>query len=118
MSGAQVYIEREAHFFGTLVDKLKLRDDVKDLCPVMYAKVPLIKMVFMTIDIDLLFARIERPVIEETLTSLKDDSVLKNCDEASILSLNGNRVTDMILELVQDKENFRITLRCIKLWAK
>jgi len=27
-------------------------------------------------------------------------------------------VTDLILELVPNKDSFRITLRCIKLWAK
>lgn len=30
----------------------------------------------------------------------------------------GRRDTDMILKLVPDKENFELTLRCIKLWAK
>jgi poly(A) polymerase len=68
-------------------------------------------MVFMDVDIDLLFARISAPQISDDLSSLKDDSILKNCDEASILSLNGTRVTDLILELVPHRENFRITLR-------
>jgi hypothetical protein len=90
----------------------------ENICPVPYTKVPIIKMVFMGIDIDLLFARISAPQISDELKSLKDDSILKNCDEASILSLNGTRVTDLILELVPNKDNFRITLRCIKLWAK
>ena len=75
-------------------------------------------MEFMDIDIDLLFARISAPQIGDDFKSLKDDSILKNWDEASILSLNGTRVTDLILELVPNKENFRITLRWIKLWAK
>jgi len=30
----------------------------------------------------------------------------------------GSRVTDEILRLVPHVENFRLTLRCIKLWAK
>ena len=110
-------MDRDEHFFGSLVDKLSKHPDVKDLCPVRYAYVPLIKMVFMDIDIDLLFARIEAPYISKELHSLQDDSVLKNCDQASILSLNGNRVTDMILELVPNKDNFSLTLRCVKLWA-
>jgi len=35
----------------------------------------------------------------------------------SILSLNGCRVTDQILQLVPNIQNFRTALRCIKLWA-
>lgn len=97
---------------------LKSNPNVENLCPVPYTKVPIIKMEFMGIEIDLLFARISSPQISDELKSLKDDSILKNCDEASILSLNGTRVTDLILELVPNKDNFRITLRCIKLWAK
>jgi poly(A) polymerase len=80
--------------------------------------VPIIKMKFMGVEIDLLFARIEAPRIDEELISLADDAILKNCDNQSILSLNGRRVTDAILNLVPNQESFRITLRCIKLWAK
>lgn len=47
-----------------------------------------------------------------------DDNILRGCDKESIRSLNGSRVTDIILKLVPNHENFRITLRCIKLWAK
>ena len=97
------------------------RPEVKErgkLTPVPYTLVPIIKMVFDGVDIDLCYARIEQKVIKEDLDDLKDDNLLKNCDEASIFSLNGSRVTDKILELVPNKENFRMTLKSIKLWAK
>ena len=47
-----------------------------------------------------------------------DDSNLLNMDEKSVLSLNGCRVTQLILKLVPHLENFKIVLRCVKLWAK
>jgi poly(A) polymerase len=105
-------------FFSDLVTILNLEKEVSDLFPVRDAYVPVIKMKFSGIQIDLLFARLSLKTIDDKLTSLQDDSILKNCDKESILSLNGCRVTDQILSLVPYSEHFRITLRVMKLWAK
>lgn len=43
---------------------------------------------------------------------------MRNVDEETIKSLNGCRVTDMILNFIPNKPNFELTLRVIKLWAK
>uniref|UniRef100_A0A8C9B083 Poly(A) polymerase n=1 Tax=Prolemur simus TaxID=1328070 RepID=A0A8C9B083_PROSS len=67
--------------------------------------------------IDILFARLALQTIPEDL-DLRDDSLLKNLDIRCIRSLNGCRVTDEILHLVPNIDNFRLTLRAIKLWAK
>lgn len=71
------FVDRDKHFFGTLVEILKKNPEVTELCPVPYTKVPIIKMKFRDIDIDLLFARISAPIISEDLKSLQDDSILK-----------------------------------------
>ncbi|XP_012790128.2 poly(A) polymerase beta [Sorex araneus] len=104
-------------FFTSFYDKLKLHQDVRDLRAVEEAFVPVIKLCFDGIEIDILFARLALQTIPEDL-DLRDDSLLKNLDIRCIRSLNGCRVTDEILHLVPNIDNFRLTLRAIKLWAK
>jgi poly(A) polymerase len=92
-------VDRDKHFFNNLAGIFRENQYVKELKCVKEAFVPIMTMFFMGVELDLLFARIEVERIQEEL-DLKDDSVLKNCDEKTILSLNGCRVTDMILKLV------------------
>ncbi|XP_072129417.1 poly(A) polymerase beta-like isoform X2 [Mobula birostris] len=110
------HIER-VDFFSSFCDKLKQQDEVKNLRAVEEAFVPVIKLSFDGIEIDILFARLALQTIPEDL-DLRDDVLLKNLDLRCIRSLNGCRVTDEILHLVPNIENFRLTLRAIKLWAK
>ncbi|KAJ8341204.1 hypothetical protein SKAU_G00334950 [Synaphobranchus kaupii] len=110
------HVER-ADFFSSFYEKLKDQEEVKDLRAVEEAFVPVIKLSFDGIEIDILFARLALQTIPEDL-DLRDDSLLKNLDIRCIRSLNGCRVTDEILHLVPNIENFRLTLRAIKLWAK
>ncbi|KAB0386538.1 hypothetical protein FD755_001494 [Muntiacus reevesi] len=107
----------QSDFFTSFYDKLKLQEEVKDLRAVEEAFVPVIKLCFDGIEIDILFARLALQTIPEDL-DLRDDSLLKNLDIRCIRSLNGCRVTNEILHLVPNIDNFRLTLRAIKLWAK
>lgn len=88
-----------------------------DLRSVKDAFVPVIKMKFDGIEIDMLFANLDAKEVTEDI-NLSDDRILKHLTHKDVLSLNGCRVTDAILNLVPDKTAFRLALRTIKLWAK
>uniref|UniRef100_A0A8C0C266 polynucleotide adenylyltransferase n=1 Tax=Buteo japonicus TaxID=224669 RepID=A0A8C0C266_9AVES len=78
------------------------------------AYVPVVMFEFDGIEIDLVFARLSVPTVSGNL-DLRDDSHLRNLDIICIQSLNGCRVTDEILHIVPNKENFWLTLCAIKL---
>ncbi|KAI8433604.1 hypothetical protein MSG28_015625 [Choristoneura fumiferana] len=104
-------------YFSSFYELLRQQSEVRDLRAVEDAFVPVIKMNFDGIEIDLLFARLALKEIPDSF-DLRDDMLLKNLDQKCVRSLNGCRVTDEILRLVPNIDNFRLTLRAIKLWAK
>ncbi|XP_063370381.1 poly(A) polymerase type 3 [Cydia amplana] len=104
-------------YFQSFYELLRQQPQVRDLRAVEDAFVPVIKMNFNGIEIDLLFARLALKEIPDSF-DLRDDMLLKNLDQKCVRSLNGCRVTDEILRLVPNIDNFRLTLRAIKLWAK
>ncbi|XP_050037407.1 poly(A) polymerase beta isoform X2 [Dermacentor andersoni] len=110
------HIER-SDFFTSFVELLRQQEEVKDLRAVEEAFVPVIKMTFDGIELDMLFARLALKDIPED-QDLRDVNILKNLDQKCVRSLNGCRVTDEILHLVPNRETFRLSLRAIKLWAK
>ena len=104
-------------YFSSFYDILKAQEEVTDLRAVPEAFVPVIKMAFDGIEIDLTFARLALKEVAPAM-SLADSQLLKNLDQKCVRSLNGCRVTDEILRLVPRVDNFRTALRAIKLWAK
>ncbi len=111
------FINREDHFFIDLYELLKSTPKVSEINCIKNAAVPIIKMVFDSIHIDMSYAQLDMERIDDNL-NLNDNNLLMNLDEKSCKSLNGRRVADMILKSVPNIETFRSTLRCIKLWAK
>ncbi|XP_031125822.1 nuclear poly(A) polymerase 4-like isoform X1 [Ipomoea triloba] len=111
------YVHRDEDFFITLHGILAEKEEVTELQPVPEAHVPVMKFKFQGISIDLLYASISLLVVPENL-DISDRSVLYNIDEQTVRSLNGCRVADQILKLVPNAEHFRMTLRCLKFWAK
>lgn len=67
-------------------------------------------MQFRGIELDVLYANLAMHVIPENL-DLSPNSVLRGCDEASVRSLNGCRVTDTILRSVPNVPAFRLALK-------
>lgn len=125
------HIKRERDVFGlpdpatgftsppenVLVNILEECPHAADIVAVPESYVPIIKMTYRGVEIDLLCASLSMNRIPASLDIL-EDKVLRNVDEATQRSINGVRVTDAILRLVPNIENFRTTLRAIKLWAK
>ncbi|GMQ08487.1 hypothetical protein CsSME_00052196 [Camellia sinensis var. sinensis] len=111
------YVNREVDFFFILHDILAEMEEVTELQPVPNAHVPVMKLKFNGVSIDLLYASISLLVVPENL-DISDVSVLYNVDEPTVRSLNGCRVADQILKLVPNFKHFHTTLRCLKFWAK
>ncbi|KAF5734539.1 nuclear poly(A) polymerase 1 [Tripterygium wilfordii] len=108
---------RDEDFFGELHRMLSEMPEVTELHPIPDAHVPVMKFKFNGISIDLLYAKLSLWVVPEDL-DISQDSILQSTDEQTVRSLNGCRVTDQILRLVPNIQNFRTTLRCMRLWAK
>lgn len=104
-------------FFDVFAELLKKRPELEEITPVPDAFVPIIKMEFSGISIDLISAKLDIPKVPRDLT-LDNKNLLKNLDEKDLRSLNGTRVTDEILTLVPKPTVFKHALRCIKMWAQ
>lgn len=113
---APKYIERK-EFFKSFAKFLRECPNVTNLVVIEDAFVPLIKFEFDEIEIDLLFARVNSATVGDDF-EIRSDEVLRHLDTRCVRSLNGCRVTDEILRLVPNGETFKVTLRCVKLWAK
>lgn len=105
-------------FFTTFHEMLKNTDGVRDCQAIQNAYVPLIKLFYDDIDMDILFARLTNKQGVPEDQDLREVEILRNLDDKCVRSLNGCRVTDEILHLVPNIETFRLTLRAVKLWAK
>lgn len=104
-------------FFEVFDKILRKRPELEEIALVLDAYVPIIKMEFGGISIDLICARLDIPRIPKDL-KLDDKNLLRNIDEKDLRSLNGTRVTDEILTLVPKPTVFKHALRCIKMWAQ
>lgn len=108
---------KPSDFFETLAEKLRKREEVTKITVVRDAIVPLIKLVFDTIELDLSFAPLRVLRIPEKLNIL-DIENLKGVNEITQRALNGPRVAEDTLSLVNNRDAFRIALRILRIWGK
>lgn len=104
------------HFPNTLRDMSPAKD-IQSMNPVKETFVPLIKIEYAGVDIDLLFVCLPSKSSIGPDLDLKDTNILRGLDDCGIRSLNGTRVTDELLSNVPQVKVFRHATRAIKLWA-
>lgn len=105
------------NFFDVFQKLLRKCPELDEIAAVPDAFVPIIKIKFSGISVDLICAKLDIPQVPLSLT-LEDKNLLRNLDEKDLRALNGTRVTDEILNLVPQTIVFKHALRAIKLWAK
>ncbi|KAK4985168.1 hypothetical protein LTR28_002202, partial [Elasticomyces elasticus] len=113
------HVTRDDFFehFPDLLAKASTPGAIEELTPVPEAHVPIMKLEYSGISIDLIFAQLQVASVPMSL-DLADKSLLRGLDETNLRSVNGTRVTDEILQLVPQTKTFRLALRAIKLWAQ
>ena len=113
------YVQREDFFeyLPKIINRMAPKDAIQEMTPVPDAFVPIIKLQFSGISIDLIYSHLNVTSVPVNF-ALKDPLLLRGLDDRGLRSVNGTRVTDEILELVPQKTTFRTALRGIKLWAQ
>lgn len=103
--------------FPKILEELAPPGAIEELTSVPDAYVPIMKLEYSGVDIDIIYASLQLQSVPLTL-SLKDDALLRGLDDVDRRAINGTRVSDIMLELVPQQKSFRYALRAIKLWAQ
>ncbi|KAI3469262.1 hypothetical protein Pfo_025925 [Paulownia fortunei] len=104
-------------FFVVLRNMLASRPEVSEILCVKDARVPLMRLNFDGISIDLPYAKLNTISVPENV-DVFNPCLLTNIDEISLRSLSGVRANKSILQLVPNLEVYQSLLRCVKFWAK
>lgn len=108
----------------SLAERIRRHPDVTNFVPVENAAVPILTFDWEGVNIDLLFARLNRSSVPKNF-DIDDDAVLDGVDSATEKSLNGPRVTNLIAALAgglpqvpHRYQTFLEVVRCVRKWAK
>lgn len=101
-------------YFSSFFSLLSFQTEVTDLRAIEEAYVPVLKMRFSGIEIDMTFARLN--VHEVPVDADLGRPALDNLDAKCVRSLNGYRSTQELLRLVPDEDTFQV--QKVKMWLK
>jgi poly(A) polymerase len=105
----------------SLAERIRNHPAVTNFVPVEGAAVPILTFDWDSINIDLLFARLNSASVPSNF-DIDHDAVLDGVDSATEKSLNGPRVTNLIAALVSGTparyQTFLTVVRCVRKWAK
>lgn len=105
-------------FFSDFIGSVLASDpQVSECLAVTDARVPVAKVKYRGIYLDILVTSVPATSILESMESI-DDSLIFKVDEKCMKSMNGIRVADKILRVVPDPKTFRQATRMIKFWAQ
>jgi len=114
---SHVFIEDFFRQFPTIFRELSRNEDISELVPVQEAFVPIIKMEYRGVSLDILFTSMPKMSSIPRDMQTIDKSALKDMEETTVRSVNGTRVVKELLASVPIERHFRYALRAIKLWA-
>ncbi|KAF2740856.1 Poly(A) polymeras-like protein [Polyplosphaeria fusca] len=104
-----------AHF-PSIFRELSKAEDIDELVSVPDAFMPIIKMEYSGVSIDLLFVSLPQSSIPADF-DLSDKNVMRGLDDVDMRAVNGTRLKDELLSLVPQVKSFRHATRAIKLWS-
>lgn len=107
------YFDHFERIFREMSDESK----ITEMNPVPDAFVPLIKMEYSGVSIDLLFVSL--PSMTQIPKDLEgvDKNMLRGLDDTAMRSVNGTRVTLELMQSIPQIKSFRHALRAVKLWS-
>ncbi|KAF2466457.1 Poly(A) polymeras-like protein [Lindgomyces ingoldianus] len=103
--------------FPPIFREMSSAPDITEFVPVREAYVPIIKMEYCGVSIDLLFVSLNSVSTVPKDLQLTDKNLLRGLDDTGMRSVNGTRVTTELLSLVPQVKAFRHATRAIKLWS-
>ena len=110
-------VSRDRFFADFITQLLPLDPEITECLPVTDARVPIAKVKYRGVYLDILVASVPFDTIDPSMECV-DDSLIFQVDEKCMKSMNGIRVADKILKLVPSPRTFREAARMIKFWAQ